>query len=339
MYTFCMKQILFLILVVVSFYQLFADIAPNPIIVKGIYTVSECKIQMTSEYVFANLYNDSATVECTFNLENFGNETEIQIGFPEMNFHYWSVNKYTPTDKGKFKIFVDGLALTEDDIKVPSEMDSIYKKYMSLYFYDKEYQRKRDSIYKAYGVTVENGSAVYYPEGSYKLVKKGLRELNEWRITHPRNSFALWDEFNKQKEKGNFPWYIWNVKFKNQEKRQIKVVYSLPSGLGYRANFRYFNYILETGSGWYKTIDLAEIIMQLHDIELETLEEIIPNNYILDSTNKTVKWVFLDLEPTSDDDIFLRYYNHKERRDYEKYKRKFARRRKLSFLNPRTWFN
>jgi hypothetical protein len=332
-----MKQILPYILFILSFNQLFADIAPNPIFVNGIYTVNDCKIQMTSEYVFADLYNDSAKVECTFNLKNFGDATEIQIGFPEMNFHYWSISEFTPTDKGNFKIYVDGELLTENDIQVPSEMDSIYRKYMSVYYFDNEYQRKRDSIYSAYGVK-EKGNRTMYPPGTYEQAEKALQELFEWRDSKPRLGSELWSEFNDQKEKGNFPWYVWNVKFNKQERKQIKVVYSLPSGLGYGSDYRYFKYILETGSGWYKMIEKADIALQLHDINIETIEEISPNNYSIDTTQKTITWTFTNLEPTSKDDIYVRYFNIKERQQWEKYKRKRERARKWRFLNPRNWF-
>jgi len=332
-----MKQILAYIFFLLSFNQSYADIAPNPIIINGIYTVNDCKIQMVSEYVFADLYNDSVKVECTFNLENFGNETEIQIGFPEMNFHYWSFSEYHPADKGNFEIYVDGKLLNNDDIEVPSQMKSIYEKYMSVYRFDDEYQRKRDSIYTAYGIE-EKKHRTIYPPGTYQQAEKALQELSEWRDSKPRFGSELWTQFNDQKEKGNFPWYIWNVKFDGKEKKQIKVVYSLPSGLGYGSDYRYFKYILETGSGWYKSIKQADIKLQLHDIDIETVEELSPNNYVIDTTQKTITWTFKELEPKSDDDIYVRYFNKEERRAWEKYKRKFERARRWRFLNPLNWF-
>jgi hypothetical protein len=329
-----MKRILAYIFLFLSFNQSFADIAPNPIVVNGIYTVSDCKIQMTSEYVLAYLYNDSAKVECTFNLENFGDGTDIQIGFPEMNFHYWSLSEYTPTDKANFKIYVDGKLLTSDDIQVPSEMEGIYEKYMSAYHFAKEYQRKRDSIYTYYGIK-ERGNRTIYPRGTYHKVENALQDLKEWWYSKPHFGSELWNEFNSQKEKGNFPWYIWNVKFDEKDKRQIKVVYSLPSGLAKGADYRYFKYILETGSGWYKSIERADIKLQLHNIEIGTIEEISPHNFNIDTVQKTITWTFKDIEPTSNDDIYFRYYNVKERKKWERYKRKRDRPRRGLFLNPR----
>ena len=80
-----------------------ADIAPNPIVVKSVFTADSCKIRMISEIVFANLYRDSAKVECTFELLNYGDSITIEIGFPEMNFQYWSMGEYSENDKKKFE--------------------------------------------------------------------------------------------------------------------------------------------------------------------------------------------------------------------------------------------
>lgn len=212
---------------------------------------------MTSEYVFAQLYNKSAIVECIFNMENFGEDLEIEVGFPEMNFTYWSMSGYTPIDKQNFKIYVDGQLLDEDHIKVPEQMAPIYQKYMSAYK-------------KAEGLPSE-----------------------------------LWMEFEQERAKGNFPWYVWKVKFKKQEKKQIKVVYELPSGLGYRGKYRYFNYILQTGSGWYKSIEKAVVELKLHDIPLKNIEQISPKNYKMNESKKTITWTFTNLEPTKADDIYL----------------------------------
>lgn len=319
-----MKQIFCLILLILSCAPAIADIAPNPIVVNSIYTIADCKIQMTSEYVFADIYNDSAKVECTFNLENFGDATEIQIGFPEMNFQYWSMGEYTPTDRGNFSIYVDERLLTEKDIQVPAEMDSVYRKYMAVYHFDNEYQRKRDSIYAANGIK-EKGNRTIYPPGTYQKTQKALQDLFEWRESKPSLGSKLWIEFKEQQEKGNFPWYVWNVKFDRQAKRQIKIVYTLPSGLGYGGDFRYFNYILRTGSGWYKSIGKASIKIQLHDIDIETIEQVAPSIFSIDSTQKTIQWTFTDLEPTAQDDIYLRYYNKAERRKWDSAKRRRKR--------------
>lgn len=332
-----MKCFLSLVLCILSFSPLLADIAPNPIFIKGIYTVDDCKIQMTSEHVLANLYNDSSIVECTFNLENFGDARKIQIGFPEMNFQYWSIGEYQLSDRQHFKIYIDGKLLTEKDIQVPVEIDSIYQQFMASYYYDDQYYRKQDSIYAANKVTGWFNT-LFKSTLYYKKTELAIKELYEWRETKPRRGSELWRAFKEQKNKGNFPWYVWYVEFNKNERKQIKVVYSLPSGVAKGAHYRYFNYILETGSGWYNTIEKAEIELQLHDIDIETIEELSPKDYLRDNKNKTIKWIFINLEPTSQDDIYVRYFNVKERANAEKRKRQRQRARKNQFLNPRNWF-
>ncbi len=93
-----MKRLTIILIWLLTIGKVNADIAPNPIVIKSIYTVDSCKIQMTKEYVYADLYNDSAIVVCTFELLNLGNSTTIQIGFPEMNFQYWSIGEYAEND-------------------------------------------------------------------------------------------------------------------------------------------------------------------------------------------------------------------------------------------------
>jgi hypothetical protein len=68
--------------------NLFADIAPNPIKAKSISPKDQTSIRMVSEKVIIDLYNDSSVVKCLFNMKNPGEQEKIQIGFPEMTFHY-----------------------------------------------------------------------------------------------------------------------------------------------------------------------------------------------------------------------------------------------------------
>lgn len=191
------------------------DIAPNPIAAKGIMSHKECKIQMVSELVEVELYKDSAFVTCHFKMENKGDKTNLEIGFPVMEFQYWSFGGYTPQDKSRFTITVD-----------------------------------------------------------------------------------------------------------DQE-----ISYKLPSGIGYGAHYRYFNYILHTGSGWYGDIKKADIILRLHDINFDLIEKISPKGNIVNKSDKTISWQFLDIEPSKDDDIYIQYYVPKERRKYYRYQK--AKKRKL----------
>jgi len=319
--------------------KVFADIAPNPIVIKGIYTIDSCKIQMTQEFVYADLYNDSAKVECTFEMQNLADSTTIQIGFPEMNFQYWSKGEYAENDKANFRIYVNDRVLTEKEIGVPAELDSVYNTYMYVYYLEKEYRRKTDSIYMANNVIVkENGTYKYQSTESYQTVRSAMDNLYEWRETKPHLGSDLWREFDTQMKKGNFPWYVWNVHFDKNEKKTIKIVYSLPSGQGYGSDYRYFKYILETGSGWHGLIEKADIELKLHDIKIETIEEISPSGHQINTADKIIKWNLKDIEPTKEDDIYVQYYNPAERRNWENYQKKRKRAMRFRFLNPVNWF-
>jgi hypothetical protein len=312
-----------------------ADIAPSPIIIKGIYTIDSCKIQMTQEYVYADLYNDSAKVVCTFELLNFGESQTIQVGFPVMNFQYWSYGQYNENDKNNFRIYVDNMMLTENDIGVPAELQSIYNTYMHIYQVEKEYNRKLDSIYTANNFVVKKNGTIHYPSSeAYRAMMAALDDLSKWRDSKPQLDSELWNKFDSQIKIGNFPWYVWNVHFDKDEKKTIKVVYSLPSGEGYGANYRYFKYILETGSGWYGSIEKADIELKLHDIRVKTIEEISPKGYLIDTEEKTIKWNFVNLEPTKNEDIYVRYYNPKERRKWHRYQWRREMAFKLRSINP-----
>jgi len=303
-----------------------ADIAPNPIVVKSVFTADSCKIRMLSEIVFANLYRDSAKVECTFELLNYGDSITIEIGFPEMNFQYWNMGEYSENDKKKFEIYVDGYLLTDKEIGVPKEFEDIYQKYMYVYYIEKEFKAKVDSIYKANNVIIrKNGKCVYKSRESLNKTKTALNALFKWRESKPHLDFELWKKFDTQMKKGNYPWYVWRVHFKEGEKKIIKVTYNLPSGLGYGANYRYFKYLLNTGAGWYDDIEKADIILNFHDINMKNIEEITPNNYLLNVQKKTITWSFRNLEPTEEDDIYVRYFDTAERKKFKKFQ---AKRRK-----------
>lgn len=121
--------------------------------------------------------------------------------------------------------------------------------------------------------------------------------------------------------------------FDKNEKKQIKVAYTLPAGEGVTpaiiknsqyvhksTNFKYLKYILETGSEWYGPIGRANIELKLHNIGLKTIEKISPAGYQLNEKTKRIKWEFTNLEPTKEDDIYVRYFNRADRRRFEKKK-------------------
>lgn len=263
-----------------------ADIAPNPIVIKGIYTNNECRIRMVSEVVSVTMSNDSAYVECIFEMLNYGDVTTIEVGFPVMNFHYFSLYQYSENDKEKFNIYVDDNMLSEDDIKVPQELEEEYREYMCAYAIDKQYKENADSL--------------------------------NW-LEKPQLSYELRNRFEEKMKAGNYPWYVWNVSFKKDERRYIKVTYSLPSGLGYGGKYRYFKYLLSTGAGWYEDIEKADIIVKVQDdIRLKNIETITPAGYTINKAERTIAWRFTSLEPTVDHDIYIQYYNRKERNSRKK---------------------
>jgi hypothetical protein len=333
-----MKRLTIILIGFLLIGKVYADIAPNPIVIKGIYTVDSCKIQMIQEYVYANLYNDSAIVECTFELLNLGDSTTIQVGFPEMNFQYWSFGGYSYSDLRKFQIQVDDTTLTRKQIKVPDEIIELYYSYMLIDSINDIFRQGRENIFKKYNITYGKRGKRKYPSiETRKVAEKELDSLdNRYRTKRTADvgqESSLYDYVSS----GINPWYVWDVHFKENEKKTIKVIYSLPSGKGYGAEYRYFKYILETGSGWYGLIEKADIELKLHDINMETIEEISPKGFHIDTSAKIVKWNFIDLEPTKDDDIYLRYYNVEERRRRELYLKKRKRAYKFRNINPIYW--
>lgn len=112
--------------------QVYADAAPNPIIANGVRTTDNCSIQMISEYVYADLYQNYAKVECHFELFNHGDSITIQVGFPEMHFQYYWVDDYDENHIKNYTIVVDGKILTDKDIRMSKKFDSAYIAYRNM---------------------------------------------------------------------------------------------------------------------------------------------------------------------------------------------------------------
>lgn len=320
-----------------------ADIAPNPITANGVYTVDSCNIQLVSELVSVDMFNDSSKVECTFVLKNFSDSITIEVGFPEMIFEYHGYSEYNENDKNKFQIQVDDKILTEEQIKVPAALDNLYKKYMFVYHIEREYCRKSDSIDKEFGgyTKVEGGYTMYPTDTLHKQAEAAHHSLFKWRRTQPYFGSELSRPLNELKEKGNYPWYVWQVFFGKEEKKIIKVKYDLPSGIGYNGGHnRYFKYLLSTGAGWKGVIENAKIIVRFRNININYIEQVVPNNYLIDSNNLTINWNFTNLEPTKENDVYIRYYNPDEREALEDYQYEMGWYFKWGswrFLSPVYW--
>ncbi|RYZ98280.1 MAG: hypothetical protein EOP47_19700 [Sphingobacteriaceae bacterium] len=121
--------------------EVFADIAPNPIIIKGIVPARPVNIQMVSEVVTADVGKDSSFVTCVFNMRNFGNAQDIDIGFPIMNFYlfeppvskpsrqlssdFFEQNYLNQSNKNQFEVFVSGVAIKKIGINVPKQLEAV----------------------------------------------------------------------------------------------------------------------------------------------------------------------------------------------------------------------
>lgn len=230
-----------IVLTIISLHtNLFADIAPNPIKAKSISSKDQTSIRMESEKVIIDLYNDSSVVKCLFNMKNLGEQEKLQIGFPEMSFHYY--RQKSKVDKAnRFMVKENGKAVKFDF------SDSLR--------YDKEYREKIESY-----------------------------QINE-------------------------DWYLWESDFQKGESKTIEVQYSLPFGMLYKTDKRFFTYLLSTGANWKGTIGKAEIIINLKDIEMDSIISQQPNNCVI--SNDQLTWTFLDFEPTTNDDIKVSYNSSK----------------------------
>lgn len=104
-------------------------------------------------------------------------------------------------------------------------------------------------------------------------------------------------------------WYLWDVEFQKGESKVIDIQYSLPFGMLYRSNKRFFTYLLSTGANWKGTIGKAEIIVNLKDIVMDSIISQKPAN--CEISDKQLIWTFLDFDPTTDHDIKIIYNSDK----------------------------
>lgn len=297
-----------------------ADIAPNPIKGNAIYTADSCKIRMVSETVIGDLYNDSSIVECNFEMLNYGDSITIEIGFPVMNFQYWSSGEYEIDDKNYFKVYVDNVILTKTQIEVPHEMKDIYNEYLAVFNKRKIYEFQYDSICKANQIKFnKKGEPIlnnYNDPNNIKdlAIYSFMKENNYGYFDISKNTRA---QFESHMEKGNFPWYTWKVHFESNETKHIKVIYNLPAGFENGYHDKYFNYVLRTGAGWYRDIEKADVILNLHGIKTRNIKQVRPIGSIIDNTKKTITWNFRNLEPTANDDIYVIYSNPRKKNSKE----------------------
>ena len=173
-------------------------------------------------------------------MKNLGEQEKLQIGFPEMSFHYYQ-QKSKVDEANRFQVNENGKAVN---------------------FEFSDLLRNNDEY---------------------------LKKVETYRI----------------KEE----WYLWESEFQQGESKMIEVQYSLPFGMLYKTNERFFTYLLSTGANWKGTIGKAEIIINLKDIEMDSIVSQQPANCI--KFDKQLTWTFSDFEPTTKNDINVHYNSNK----------------------------
>ena len=237
-----------------------ADVAPINRDAKGLITLTApTQVQMKTEKVSVDLYNDSSVVNCTFVMQNFGEPITMEVGFPEMNF------------------------LQEDGVK-------------------------------------QLNTATLLGQQQWQDWKIRHKDVLKMQVNNQELSLENLQLVCAEQNPDSRPWFVWSEYF-DRGMTTIKVHYSLPYGTFYHGNkhigannSRSFTYILETGVGWYEYIDEAEIEIRVHGIELHRIEAVSPMGSVFDLENRVFRWHFNNLEPTSQDNITIIYYDPEDRK-------------------------
>lgn len=298
-----------------------ADIAPMRVMYKTIRPVdAEVMVQMRSEKVDIRITPDSAFVECLFEMKNHGGDVTMEVGFPIMNFFnrssFYSGIVYSARDKEMFRIEFDGRTISPEDIHIPPQLDSIYRSNIKYYEARERYAFMHDSLKSHYNLNPsERGMA-----GASEEARMAFDSLYSWR---GREIGPLSGRYVKSKDSGNniierndYPWYLWTVSFRAGETKTIKVTYATESGKAHSVKYRYVHYLLNTGAGWYGAIEEAKISVTLDGVEPGNIKEVKPGLYYTDFPKTTYNWIFRDIEPTTEHDIYVSYVNPGE---YERY--------------------
>jgi len=292
-----MKNLLILSIFILRVVLVCADIAPNPIKLKSIMPSEDCKVQMVSETVYANIFKDSSIVECVFNMKNWGQASNIEVGFPEMTFYHWSANGIYGDDISPFiEVYVGSKKIDKQSLYIPKAAKDLQDRIMlSNKYRDSLYHAYSDSLILVYGTKNRD-----YHIAFNSLIDHYFHVDKNFIDVKLKSSQIL---FNQR----NIPFYVWDVKFKALESVTIKVKYKAPCGMKYRDSGRYFFYILSTGAGWYKSIEKATVRACIMDFDMNKVSQPMPSNYRIDTNLKEYIWDFVNLEPTEDDNIYLEY--------------------------------
>jgi hypothetical protein len=146
---------------------------------------------------------------------------------------------------------------------------------------------------------------------SEKLERFKVKENGKEIRFYLSDSLKRDEEFRKKVDtyQNIHEWYLWDGEFEKEEAKTIEVQYTLPYGALYKSNQRFFTYLLSTGAGWEGTIGKAEIIVNLKDIEMDSIVSKHPANCQV--TNSQLIWNFEDFEPTNEHDIKVYYKSNK----------------------------
>jgi len=160
-----------------------------------------------------------------------------------------------------------------------------------------------------------------FPEMSFQYYrpKSKVDEANRFQVKENgkailfnfSDSLKYNEEYRKKVESFQIKeeWYLWESEFQQGESKTIEVQYSLPFGMLYKTNERFFTYLLSTGANWKGTIGKAEISVNLKDIEMDSIVSQQPDNCV--KSNKQLTWTFSDFEPSTKDDIKVLYNSSK----------------------------
>jgi len=174
------------------------------------------------------------------------------------------------------------------NMKNLGEKEKLKIGFPEMYFYHYRTKSLADDVTKF--SVLENGKAIEY-DYSDSLI------FNEEYIKKVE-SFQIKEE-----------WYLWDCEFEKGESKLFEIQYSLPFGMLYKSNKRFFTYLLSTGADWEGTIGKAEIIVTLKDIVMDSLISQNPSNCEI-SDNQLI-WTFSDFEPTTKHDININYNSNK----------------------------
>ncbi len=133
-----------------------------------------------------------------------------------------------------------------------------------------------------------------FPEIRDLIVKVDGNQVKIYRIESPTPPTPDY------KKKYDGPWAAFPVHFPVGKQVQMEVNYTTYGATVYP--FTRFSYLLETGAGWYDTIDKADLIMRLPYAAnlINTTEDMTNGGFFI---GREIRWHYDNLEPTRDNNL------------------------------------